>query len=67
MLNRPATATLYRGMFCEYNPNKCARFLIAEELGFDKVPTDLFPTMREQANIILEDNCQASQEVRAAV
>ncbi len=41
---------MYKDMFCLGNNSNCARFLVAKELGREKVPADLYPNMSDRAN-----------------
>ena len=49
MANRPATAELYKQSFCRGRPKDCARLIVREALGKDRVPADLFPNERPRA------------------
>lgn len=45
MSGRPTTAKIYKDLFCDLNPRKCARHIAADQLGQDNVPNDLYPHM----------------------
>ncbi len=39
----PHTAEATKIVFCKDGYKECARFIVAEAIGVDKVPVDLFP------------------------
>jgi len=55
MLGKPATAELYKQTYCLDSPKQCARLIVREALGKEKVPADLFPNDRARADAILAD------------
>jgi hypothetical protein len=53
MANMPVTASMYKKTFCIEKPEECARHLVFETLGRDKVPQDLFPNQKERVKDII--------------
>ncbi|MFX1374343.1 MAG: hypothetical protein ACFFA0_00885 [Promethearchaeota archaeon] len=50
----PKTADLFKQKYCKTNYITCARYIVAQSLGKEKVPKDLFPNQVERAkNLIL--------------
>jgi hypothetical protein len=49
MVNKQATAGLYKKKFCKGDFSDCARYIVFEKLGRQSVPDDLYPNMKEQA------------------
>jgi hypothetical protein len=52
----PLTVGVYKRMYCDLDFTKCARYMVAAELGYEIVPHDLYPTHDIQARIIIEGN-----------
>lgn len=52
----PALADMMKERYCREDFSRCARYLICNALGTDKVPEDLFPAMQERAKQILDQN-----------
>lgn len=50
-----AIADMYKKQYCLGNNEKCARHLIFDKLGKEKVPPDLYPNQLNKANKILAD------------
>jgi len=48
-ITMPTSANLYTHLYCEENPEKCARYMVKQALGDDYVPYDLFPHQRDKA------------------
>ena len=44
---------VYREEYCQRDYTRCAIYMVAQALGRDKVPTDLYPNMRDRAQKIL--------------
>ena len=53
MAHMPNTTELYKDQYCKKNNSSCARYLVAQALGREKVPADLFPNMEEKAGRII--------------
>ncbi|MBC9785691.1 hypothetical protein H1S01_14460 [Heliobacterium chlorum] len=53
MPNMPALAERFKQKYCQDHPQSCARYLVAQKLGGDKVPANLFPNQTERAHQIL--------------
>ncbi|MDA8121972.1 MAG: hypothetical protein M0Z38_05320 [Deltaproteobacteria bacterium] len=53
MQNMPAVADIYKQNYCRGDFSKCARFMVAEALGKEKVPSTLFPNQVELASEII--------------
>ncbi len=53
MENMPATAELMKNHLCRNNKLKCARYIVYEQLGRPKIPSDLYPTDTEKAKLII--------------
>jgi hypothetical protein len=49
MAGMPTTAQRMKQKFCTGNSSDCARYMVFEKLGRDKVPGDLFPHQKERA------------------
>lgn len=43
MPDAPNTSSIYRTKYCEAGFKHCARYITANVLGHEKVPSDLFP------------------------
>lgn len=44
---------LYKKRYCQNDNSKCARYLVVNKLGKEKVPKDLFPNMLDRAKEII--------------
>ncbi len=55
MAKRPTTAGLLKQEYCENNSSKCARLIIREKLGADKVPADLYPNRIDKVKELIEN------------
>ena len=49
----PASANLYKRLYCQENPVTCARYMVEQALGSDHVPFDLSPHQRDKANELI--------------
>ncbi|HHY13738.1 MAG TPA: hypothetical protein GX526_03750 [Thermoanaerobacterales bacterium] len=47
---------LYKRRYCENDKASCARYIVANALGKENVPADLYPNMHERAEKILEES-----------
>src|SRR6185369_8991963 len=71
----PLTVGVYKGMYCNHDFVKCARYMVASDLGYELVPHELYPTHDIQARKIIAENeahvkpqrrCTMTLEVRYA-
>jgi hypothetical protein len=53
MINLPVTTERMKKRLCLTDNSQCARFMVFEALGRDKVPADLFPHQVDRAKAIL--------------
>ena len=53
MANKPAMANIYKKNFCEKDYGNCASWKVANALGKEAVPSDLFPNQNERADEII--------------
>jgi len=49
----PVTAFFYKKQYCDQDAVNCARYMIAEKLGPEQVPRDLFPCQDVRARMIV--------------
>lgn len=54
MRNMPATAEVLRQRYCRGDWSSCARCIVAEALGRETVPADLFPHELDRARRLLD-------------
>jgi len=57
MQNMLVTANIMKKRYCLEDNSKCARFIIANSLGRQKVPVDLFPNQCDRAEELIKGNC----------
>jgi hypothetical protein len=53
MANMPSMATMMKSVYCQSDPDKCARLMIVKSVGREKVPADLFPNQIDKAKEII--------------
>ncbi len=53
--NMPSTANILKKQYCKSDYTKCARYMVSEALGKEKVPLDLYPNDKERAKKIIEN------------
>lgn len=53
LAEKPALASIMKKRYCLDDSESCARYIVCEALGSDKVPGNLFPNMQEKAKEIL--------------
>jgi hypothetical protein len=53
MGNRPGMAEMYKKTFCRGDNSTCARHMVVEAMGRDKVPPNLFPNQADEAKKII--------------
>ena len=53
MANMPGTSKLYKLRYCNSEYTKCARYIMADIVGGNEVPIDLFPNQHERVNKLL--------------
>jgi hypothetical protein len=56
----PVTASVYKRTYCDLDFVKCARNMVAAELGHELVPNDLFPTQNVRARKIVSEKSQTA-------
>ena len=56
MINRPATAEIYKDDYCRKDNSCCARYMVFKKLGKPKVPPDLFPNQIKRAKKIISND-----------
>ena len=49
----PSTAEMYKRRYCRDDHTACARYQVAEVLGKERVPDNLFPGMLDRVQEIL--------------
>lgn len=56
MSEMPSTAEIIKTRYCKEGGNPaCARFMVCEKLGMEKVPPDLLPNQMDRIDEILSD------------
>jgi methyl-accepting chemotaxis protein len=53
MAGMPAMAEMYKRQYCRGVFGDCARFIVADAWGPEKVPSDLFPNQADRARSLL--------------
>jgi hypothetical protein len=53
MANMPAMADHYKKKYCQKDNGTCARWVVLQALGREKVPADLFPNQWDRAQQIV--------------
>ncbi len=53
MANMPGMAALYKRQYCQGDNSGCARYIVFQALGRERVPADLFPNDVERAEQIV--------------
>ncbi|QEN04833.1 hypothetical protein EW093_08995 [Thiospirochaeta perfilievii] len=48
--------TELKASYCDSNPLRCARFMVYQSLGAEKVPEDLMPDQKTDAYGIIAEN-----------
>lgn len=56
MNNMPATANVMKKRYSLGDNSQCARFMVAQTLGRNKVPTDLFPNQYDKTKKLTDNN-----------
>lgn len=54
MADMPSMAGIIKQRYCRTDNTHCARFMVAEALGPEAVPSDLYPSQVDRAKAILE-------------
>ena len=44
---------IYKEKYCQGDNSKWVRYMVAEKIGWEKVPTDLYPNMYERVDEII--------------
>lgn len=53
MANMPSMTSMMKSVYCQSDPDKCARLMIVKAVGREKVPADLFPNQIDKAKEII--------------
>jgi hypothetical protein len=53
MKDAPATAEMFKKKYCRSDNSECARYMVFQALGREKVPPALFPNLTDEAKKIL--------------
>lgn len=53
MKDMEGLAELYKNMYCLGDNSNCARFIVADKLGRENVPKDLYPNMFRKASELI--------------
>lgn len=53
MPDHPALAGMFKKNYCLGEHTACARFMVFQALGREKVPADLYPNMQDRARAIM--------------
>lgn len=53
MAGKPALASIMKKKYCLKESTACARYIVCEALGKERVPNNLFPNMYEKAQELL--------------
>ena len=53
MASMPSTSEIIKLRYCKDNCSDCARYLVREALGKERVPEDLFPNQNEKAREVI--------------
>jgi hypothetical protein len=53
MAHMPSIAGMMKNQYCKGNFTQCARHMVKEALGKERVPVDLFPNQTEKADKLL--------------
>jgi hypothetical protein len=57
MKDLPGLTQIYKKKYCLGDEkNNCARLIVRNTLGKEKVPTDLYPNQIEKANMLIAQN-----------
>lgn len=52
----PETLDLFKYVYCNGDKTQCARYRVANSLGWQHLPDDLFPTQNEKADEIISNH-----------
>ena len=53
MATKPATAEMMKNSYCRTDNTHCARWMVAQALGKEAVPMNLFPAQADRAEQII--------------
>jgi len=56
MADKEGMTAIYKRRYCRGDFMQCARHMVKDALGKDRVPIDLYPNMQERARKIIEDS-----------
>ena len=48
-----AMGRIYKQKYCTGDNSICARYMVASQLGRDKVPATMYPNMADQAKVLI--------------
>lgn len=51
----PSMSNIYKRNYCKKEYEKCARFKVANAIGKENVPLDLFPNQEEKSKKIIKE------------
>lgn len=51
--NMPGLAEIYKDRYCRKDNSQCARYVVAQALGREKVPLNLYPNQMPRAKEII--------------
>jgi hypothetical protein len=49
----PTASDMMKKIYCQWHYKECARYKVAGVVGKDRVPSDLFPSDKERAAVLL--------------
>jgi hypothetical protein len=52
----PRISKILKKNYCNGDVSKCARYMVFNELGVDKVPFDMFPYSRADAMVLIREH-----------
>ena len=55
--------TIYMRKFCLGDCYNCARYMVAEKVGSERVPANLYPTQKVQARMILAGQTNKKKQI----
>jgi len=56
MTDMPVMTDIMKERYCRKDNSKCARYMIFQEVGREKVPSNMFPVEKERAEKIISEN-----------
>ena len=55
MKDKPSAVAVFKKMYCLTDSTQCARYMVAEALGRENVPTDLYPNNKARALLCIAE------------